>query len=392
MSLLEVQGAAQADTPELASALQALSSISENLLSSYTTLAARAERIERELYATNEQLEAVLRALPTGVVVHDATGRIQRANPAACAILGASEPELVAAGSHELLSGRLCGGQTRTIAQQDGAARLVEQRCSPIHGPQGASAGTVEILDDRTEVARLTERLHSLDKMAGLGTLAAGIAHEIRNPLNAVRGFAELLRRDTNGDAHRARWSALICEGVDEADAIISSMLSFGAPERLRRETLDARELIESAVALARRSLPNGGDPALWTISSASDCPAFVGDRIKLRQALRNLVANALEAQPQGGRVHITCRRAAGEVLFDVFDGGPGIAPELRGRVADPFFTTRAGGTGLGLALVHTIAELHGGRFEVSPTRAPRQHGGGAHLVLALPFSTNESK
>ena len=119
MSLLEVQGAAQADTPELASALQALSSISENLLSSYTTLAARAERIERELYATNEQLEAVLRALPTGVVVHDGQGRIQRANPAACAILGASEAELVAAGSHELLSGRLCAGQTRTIAQQE---------------------------------------------------------------------------------------------------------------------------------------------------------------------------------------------------------------------------------------------------------------------------------
>jgi signal transduction histidine kinase len=383
---------AVADTPELADALHTLSGISENLLSSYAALAARAERIERELAATNEQLEAVLRALPTGVVVRDAAGRILRANPTACAILGTSEAALVAAGGHALLSDGRSACATREIVQPDGTLRLVEQRCSPIRSPDGGSAGSVEILDDRTELARLTERLHSLDKMAALGTLAAGIAHEIRNPLNAVRGFAELLRRDMADAAQRERHAARICEGVDEADAIIASMLGFGAPERLRRERLDTRELIESAIALARRSLPPGSDPGRWKISSAADCPAFVGDRIKLRQALRNLVANALEAQPQGGSVHIACRRQCGQVLFDVCDGGPGIAPGLRSRVADPFFTTRAEGTGLGLALVHTIAELHGGRLEVSPAPAPRQHGGGAHLILTLPYSINDSK
>jgi signal transduction histidine kinase len=381
-----------AETPELAGALHALSSISENLLSSYAALAERAERMDRELAAANEQLEAVLRALPTGVVVRDAAGRILRANPAACAILGASEAELVAAGTHALLLERPGSRPTREIARADGSLRTVEQRCSSIRTLAGGSAGTVEILDDRTEVARLTERLHSLDKMAALGTLAAGIAHEIRNPLNAVRGFAELLRRDRTVDAARARWAGHICEGVDEADAIISSLLSFGAPERLRRETIEATELIGSAIALARRSLPGGGDPALWRIESETDCPVFLGDRIKLRQALRNLVANALEVQPRGGRVHVACSLRGGEVVFDVRDAGPGIAPGLRRRVADPFFTTRAEGTGLGLALVHTIAELHGGRLEISPTPAPRQYGGGAHLILTLPYSINESK
>jgi signal transduction histidine kinase len=381
-----------AETPELAVALQALSSISENLLASYSTLAERAERIERELAATNEQLEAVLRALPTGVVVRDGAGLVLRANPTACAILGTSEQELVAAGGHPLLGAG--PGETRTheIAQEGGAPRLVEQRCSPIRSPAGGSAGSVEILDDRTEVARLTERLHSLDKMAALGTMAAGIAHEIRNPLNAVRGFAELLRRDLAEPAQRERYAARICTGVDEADAIIAGMLSFGAPERLRREVLDTAELVASAIELARRSLPAGSDPAAWTISSSSECATCEGDRIKLRQALRNLVANALEAQPRGGSVHVGCRRRRNEVRFDVYDGGPGIAPALRKRVADPFFTTRAEGTGLGLALVHTIAELHGGRFEVSPSAAPRQHGGGAHMILTLPFSNNDSK
>ena len=383
---------AVAETPELADALQTLSSISENLLSSYSALAARAERIDRELAATNEQLEAVLRALPTGVVVRDAAGRILRANPTACAILGASEQALVSAGGHALLSDGRSGCVTRELVQPDGSLHLVEQRCSEIRSPDGSSAGSVEILDDRTELARLTERLHSLDKMAALGTMAAGIAHEIRNPLNAVRGFAELLRRDMADPAQRTRYSARICAGVDEADAIITSMLSFGAPERLRREKLDTAELIGSAIELARRSLPAGSDPAAWTISSQAEFPCCEGDRIKLRQALRNLVANALDAQPRGGSVHVTCRRKHGEVVFDVYDGGPGIAPELRQRVVDPFFTTRAEGTGLGLALVHTIAELHGGRFEVSPSAAPRQHGGGAHMILTLPYSINDSK
>ena len=384
MSAIAELSPAESGTPELAEALQALSSISENLLASYATLSARAERIARELAATNEQLEAVLRALPTGVVVRDASGSILRANPTACAILGASEPELVAAG------GAAC--QAREFLQADGTPRLVERRRSPIHAEGGGSAGSVEILDDRTELARLTERLHSFDKMAALGTLAAGIAHEIRNPLNAVRGFAELLRRDVPDPQQRERHAARICAGVDEADAIISSMLSFGAPERLRREQLDTRELIESAIDLARRSLPGGSDSAAWTISSSADCAACEGDRIKLRQALRNLVANALEAQPGGGTVHVACSLQQGEVRFDVYDGGPGIAPELQRRVTDPFFTTRAEGTGLGLALVHTIAKLHGGRFEVSPAPAPRQHGGGAHLILTLPYSNNDSK
>lgn len=378
---------ARVDSPELAEALQTFSSISENLLASYGTLAAHAQRIERELAATNEQLEAVLRALPTGVVVRDAEGRILRANPSACAILGASEPELVAAGGHALLSERGAPAATRELAQPDGSQRLVEQRRSAIRAQDGRETGSLEILDDRTEVARLTERLHSLDKLAALGTMASGIAHEIRNPLNAVRGFAELLRRDVDGDAARARWATRICDGVDEADAIIHNMLSFGAPEKLRRETLDAQQLIESAIALARRALPREADPAAWSIDSSVDAPAFSGDRIKLRQALRNLVANALDAQPRGGSVHVSCARRGDEIVFDVFDGGPGIPPELRRRVVDPFFTTRAEGTGLGLALVHTIAELHGGRFQVSPTRAPRQHGGGAHMVLSLPIN-----
>jgi signal transduction histidine kinase len=116
-----------------------------------------------------------------------------------------------------------------------------------------------------------------------------------------------------------------------------------------------------------------------------ANLPAFAGDYIKLRQALRNLIANAIQAQPDGGSVHVEARLENGEVVLAVSDAGPGIPKEALARVLEPFFTTRAEGTGLGLALVNTIARLHGGRVEVSREPAPL---GGAHIQIHVPFVT----
>lgn len=384
---------------ELNEVLHSLSSISESLLESYALLEDRARKLEGELAAKNAELErkvleaesmrahleAVLCALPTGVVVRDGAGRIVRANPAVCSILETTEESLNENNGHPELLGREAIGQAREVQLASGQVRIVEQRWSEFRTATGLT-GSVEIVDDRTEIAHLTERLHSVDKLAALGSMASGIAHEIRNPMNAVRGYAELFRREFEANSRQANWAAKICEGVDEADVIISNMLSFGSPEKLRRDRVDADELVASAVALAQRSITPGTSQDAWRIESTIDCPAFQGDHIKLRQALRNLVANAIQAQPDGGSVHINCALRAGEVVFEVCDAGPGIPAELRRRVVDPFFTTRAEGCGLGLALVHTIAELHGGRLEVSPAPAPTHLGGGAHLILKVPY------
>jgi len=395
---LDATVASEADS-ELNAVLSSLSAISESLLESYALLAERAKRLEIELAAKNAELErkvleaesmhahleAVLGALPTGVVVRNGQGRIVRANPALCAILETTEPELHEHNGHPELLGREALGQPREIVLADGRTRIVEQRWSEFLTPNGLS-GSVELVDDRTEIAHLTERLHSIDKLAALGSMASGIAHEIRNPMNAVRGYAELFRREFDADSRQGRWAANICEGVDEADAIISNMLSFGSPEKLRRDRVCAAELVDSAIALAQRSIPAGTPQDAWTIQAGVACPDFTGDRIKLRQALRNLIANAIQAQPDGGSIHVACRLRADEVVFEVCDAGPGIPAQLRRRVVDPFFTTRSEGAGLGLALVHTIAELHGGRLEVSPAPAPSHLGGGAHLILQIPF------
>lgn len=372
--------------------VESLQQIQRTLLSSYTHLAERAERVEVELVATNAELarkvaeldatrahlEAILHALPTGVVVRDENDRIVRANESACRILGTSCDELVGRAEHEGLRGRSARGESQQYTRADGESRTIASRWSAIQ-----SGGSVEILDDRTEIEHLQERLHAQSKMAALGNMAGGIAHEIRNPMNAVRGFAELLRRELPPDAKAQRFAARICEGVDEADQIIASMLTFANPERLALELVDANELCEAAITAAKRVLPESAPGKEWRIVSSTSVPPFRADRIKVRQALRNLIANALQAQPDGGAVSVSIDLVDNDVRFCVQDAGPGIPPALRARVAEPFFTTRAEGTGLGLALVHSIAELHGGRLEVSPCSAPM---GGADIAFRIPF------
>jgi two-component system sensor histidine kinase HydH len=239
-----------------------------------------------------------------------------------------------------------------------------------------------ELRQANRERDELTERLHAADKLAALGTMAAGIAHEIRNPLNGVRGFAELLDRRHPTDERSTRWAHGIVAGVGEIDAIVENLLSFGSPQKLRLESVEPRELLESAARLCHwpESWPVG--PRLTVEGSV---PTFQADRIKLRQALRNLVENAVEAQSSTGVpvISVSLAREDDQLVFRVADAGPGVPVELRSRILDPFFTTHADGTGLGLALVSVIARLHGGTVQVSNRPSAL---GGALFVLRIPF------
>lgn len=240
------------------------------------------------------------------------------------------------------------------------------------------------------EIAALSERMHSLDKLAALGNMAGGIAHELRNPMMAIKGFAALLEQEEALGEREKRWAALISAGVADAESVLTSMLTLCNPEQLALETIDPQELARAAVELARSECPNGAER--WRIAWNASAPGFAGDRIKLRQALRNLLANALQAQPHGGeaRLSITLDANANEIVARVVDAGPGIPDELRRRVCEPFFTTRAEGTGLGLALCVRIAELHGGRLEIATRPGSSSTDlGGADVALRFPFRTS---
>ncbi len=380
-----------ADPAELAAMVESLTGISTELLASYERLEARARRVEEELCIANAELErkvaeveTILETLPVGVVVRDAQGRVLRVNQALARILGWDARATLGDPAEAELPHHEAEGAPVEFRGRDGRRLTLASHRSDVVSESGEVSGSIEVFDDRTELMDLNARVHQMDKMAALGTMAAGIAHEIRNPMNAVKGFADLFLRGREPGTKDHRWATLISEGVREVDAIITSLLTFAQPEKLAVEEVEAADLVEGAVAASLQRTPGGLAADAWEITTECEAGALRGDRIKLRQALRNLISNALDVQPEGGAVRVRVRAAGDAVEFTVEDAGPGVPQEIAGRIADPFFTTRAEGTGLGLSLVHTIARLHGGSLEVLPD--PSELGGAA-LRLTVPVT-----
>ena len=256
-----------------------------------------------------------------------------------------------------------------------------------LHSYQALESRAAEVEAQLKHANLEIERLHGLDKLAALGNMAGGIAHELRNPMNAAKGFAGLLRARLPENSKERHWAALIENGVGEADAILTNLLSLARPERLLVETIDGVELCRAALEASFSDPTLAARRDLWQVelrSTPAPLPAFAADRLKLRQALRNLIANALEVQPQGGSVLVQMHVADGEVLLSVEDSGPGLAAEYEAKVFEPFFTTRADGTGLGLAFVRQVAELHGGGVQVHGRGSA---SGGARFVLRFPLT-----
>ena len=245
-------------------------------------------------------------------------------------------------------------------------------------------AATRELDRLATSVNHMTERLLDAqgalvraEKLASVGRLAAGVAHEVGNPLAAIGNYVEVLRRK---GADPAIVEALERE-TGRIDAIVRSLLDYARPRAERHERVDVARLARSAVELLQRQGVLR-DLAL-TVDLQAETPAVTGDRSALEQVLVNLVLNAADAAGAGGRVRIAASRSgAGEAVLVVADSGPGVAPEDASQLFDPFFTTKepGRGTGLGLAIVARTIEDHGGRIAVG--RAPE---GGAAFTITLP-------
>ena len=379
-------------SPVLSRAMERFEGLSRDLLQSYATLEQRAAHVERELAQTNRdlahkvteldrvtrELETLLAALPTGVVVCAADGAVTRANPAALEILGCQSAQQARRALDEQVSGAPLSARHIRLKAEDGSTRWIAVRGSSIGEPTGEPSARVLLLDDQTEARRLDERLHTLDKMCALGTLAAGVAHEIRNPLSAVLGFASLLCRELPDGSRSRRWAQLIERGALETDEIVTGLLTFARPGNTTVESVELDNLTEEVFESLRA---RRDDANLWSLEALPSGIHLEADRVKLRQALRNLVANGIEAQPRGGVVRVHARLERDSVAIRVCDNGPGVPPEIRARVLEPFYTTRAEGTGLGLALAHTVAQLHGGRLEVEDAVGDLQ---GACFVLHI--------
>lgn len=239
-----------------------------------------------------------------------------------------------------------------------------------------------EVVRLREELAGKNRQLRRRERLAALGELAAGVAHEIRNPLGGIQLFASLLARDLEDRPSEQRVVQKIIAGVARLESIVTDILEFGRPSKASFGEVSLARMIQEVVELAAPQIQQSR-VTVESPAQESEC-TLATDSMMLQRALLNLVLNAVEAagrSTESGRVEIALRCMDDEnVVIAVKDNGPGIDPELLDRIFNPFFTTKDSGTGLGLAIVHQIAETLGGSVQAS-----NNIGGGAVFSLRLP-------
>jgi signal transduction histidine kinase len=248
--------------------------------------------------------------------------------------------------------------------------------------------GTVIVLDDLTEIKALEEQVRRAERLSSLGTLAGGVAHEVRNPVGIIRASAQLMGSlpSVAADAGSREYVQVITQEADRVDRLVEDLLGYARAGELSLAVVDVEELVRSTAARLA-SLAEQAQVKL-VVDVEPGLPHVLGDAAKLEQALLNLGLNALTAieaaypQPtNGGQVILAARHIAdGGLHCVVRDNGQGMADEIRAHIFDPFFTTRDDGTGLGLAIVQRIVADHGGMIEV--TSAPDR---GATFTIWLP-------
>jgi len=253
--------------------------------------------------------------------------------------------------------------------------------------------GAVMFFKDLTQVEQREERERLRDRLASLGEMAAGIAHELKNPLAGIEVMAGLLRRQVPDKKDAQSILADIISEAKLANSIVVEMLEFVRPIRLQVERTDIAEVLHQAVLLAESKAPRGSITV--TMDVPNDLPQIEGDQHQLCQMFTNLIANAFEALEGKGAIAISASMGAIEpdpefgvapeleptIVIDVVDNGPGVPPELSDRIYDPFFTTKVKGTGLGLGIVRKIVDAHDGRIDLS------SNSEGTRFRVTLPVS-----
>ncbi len=351
-------------------------------------------REKKRAQQTERLSEAVTRNMPAGLLLINATGLITSVNPAAENALGvrtlAYRRYTEALGPDSALARLLtsCLEEASTFRREEieyttpaGELRQLGVTISPIlHGP-GKVSGAICLLSDLTELALLQKQVHLKENLANLGELSAGIAHEFKNSLATISGYAQMIRGEaSNGEV--AENAERILEQIRSLTHVVTEFLKFARPLDLADEQVAMRPLLERVAGELQEAIP------LVQVSIEGDFLEVPGDEGLLRQALLNLARNAAEAvagQPFGGRLTLrgVVERSAGRAVqrISIADNGPGIPPENLSKIFLPFYTTKADGTGLGLAVVQKIIVQHGGAVEVR-----NQPEGGAEFILWLPL------
>jgi len=352
-------------------------------------LAARAEASER-------LSDEIIASLTSGLLVVGHDRRVEALNPFGRKLLGLPDagpsghvgdvlltvPPLAAVIQECLDTGQPVRRRTFRIDTNPERPTHLGVTVSPIRDADGNPRGAICLFGDLTDIVELEEQLRLKDSLAQVGELTAGIAHEFRNGLATIHGYARLLDLDRlPTDTHP--YVKGIREETDALGAVVRNFLTFAKPAELVLGKVDARALVERAAEEIRAEAASRGG----SVTIEGGRATVQGDEVLLRQAFSNLCRNALEACVEGGvqpHILIECLPDAAQhvVRVSIVDNGPGVDPAIAARIFRPFVSTRAHGTGLGLALVQKIVVTHNGRVTVHA-----EPHGGTRFTVTLPLA-----
>jgi two-component system sensor histidine kinase AtoS len=377
---------------EIGRLAEAFNHMTAQLLQQRTALEdahAELSRRFRELADLKSYTDNILSSLTTGVVTIDLEGRVVTLNPAAELLTGffageavgrygtevfASTGELADVLMETLTSRSPIAGIALTLTRRNGVNVPIELSTAPLKGSDGKDLGVVGVFRDLSAVRALENRLQRSDRLAALGTLAAALGHEIKNPLTSILTFTRHFSRRYADEAFREKFERVVPRELERINEIVERLMELARPARLRFATVQLPALLDGVLDLYGHEIET--KRIALTREYARDVPPVRGDENALYRVVVNLVANALEAMTPGGGLTLRLSWADGprrlgyhgRVQIQIEDTGPGIAARERDQIFNPFYTTKDGGTGLGLAIAHKIVEEHGGSIDVTST------------------------
>jgi two-component system sensor histidine kinase PilS (NtrC family) len=337
------------------------------------TLAERWRRSEAQLqrktidYAELEKMNrTILSHISSGLMLINPQGKIRSFNRAATDITGLSLQDAYDQNAAEMFPGLLLGATATTrplnrsegyFARKTGEKLILGYATTPARGSQGEELGILVTFQDLTQLKKIEEDLKQTDRLAAVGRLAAGMAHEIRNPLASISGSVQLLMEAANAQSEDLRLMGIVVKEADRLNELLTDFLGFARPKQPQKEPVNVASIFDQLVDMLAT------DPRFKGVDIVQDYPeefTLVLDRGLILQALWDLAVNAVEAMQ--GKGTLTFRtEEQGLPRIVVEDSGPGISDEIKGRIFEPFFSTKERGTGLGLASVYSVVESHGG-------------------------------
>lgn len=331
----------------------------------------RSQLVEKE--ALSERLSLILTALPGGVVVLDASGRVAEANPAAMIMFG---EDLFGWKWGDLTESRL--KQTPTPGEwlsHEG------RRLSIVKSSLDASDGEILMIQDITEAHNMKMQMQRNQRLSAMGEMAASLAHQLRTPLATAMLYTSHLGRDNLASEERSRFSEKSLARLHHLEQLIKDMLLFVKGETVGEEDIQVSNLLAELQQVIEPQMKAQG--LRFVLSDECGGALLKGSRKALSGALLNLLENAMQASSGGGKIELSVHSEDGHVLISVKDEGKGVDRDMQERLFEPFFTTRQEGTGLGLAIVRTVVQSHGGAIRVRSAA-----GSGSEFILELPLKS----